>query len=67
MPAMSIPCGFTTGRLPIGLQLQGRYFDEARLLDVAHRYQQVTDWHWRTPLLQEREETRRNDAAEGVR
>ncbi|HSC23838.1 MAG TPA: Asp-tRNA(Asn)/Glu-tRNA(Gln) amidotransferase subunit GatA [Casimicrobiaceae bacterium] len=67
MPAMSIPCGFTPQRLPIGLQLQGRYFDEARLLDVAHRYQQVTDWHLRTPSLEEREQTRRNGAAERVR
>jgi aspartyl-tRNA(Asn)/glutamyl-tRNA(Gln) amidotransferase subunit A len=49
MPAMSIPCGFTSGALPIGLHLQGNYFDEARLLNVAHRYQQVTDWHLRTP------------------
>ena len=49
MPAMSIPCGFTTGRLPIGLQLQGNYFDEARILNAAHRYQQVTDWHLRMP------------------
>jgi len=49
MPAMSIPCGFTPDGLPIGLQLQGNHFDEARLLHVAHRYQQVTDWHLRTP------------------
>ena len=46
---MSLPCGFTAGGLPIGLQLQGNYFDEARILDVAHRYQQATDWHVRTP------------------
>jgi aspartyl-tRNA(Asn)/glutamyl-tRNA(Gln) amidotransferase subunit A len=49
MPAMSIPCGFTTDRLPIGLQIQGNYFDEARMLNVAHRYQQVTDWHLQSP------------------
>jgi aspartyl-tRNA(Asn)/glutamyl-tRNA(Gln) amidotransferase subunit A len=49
MPAMSIPCGFTSGSLPVGLQIQGNYFDEARLLNVAHRYQQVTDWHLRLP------------------
>jgi aspartyl-tRNA(Asn)/glutamyl-tRNA(Gln) amidotransferase subunit A len=49
MPAMSLPCGFTAGGLPIGLQLQGNYLDEARILDVAHRYQQVTDWHRRIP------------------
>ena len=48
-PALSVPCGFTRGGLPIGLQLQGDYFGEARLLDVAHRYQQTTDWHTRAP------------------
>jgi aspartyl-tRNA(Asn)/glutamyl-tRNA(Gln) amidotransferase subunit A len=50
-PALSIPCGFTRDGLPIGLQLQGNSFDEARLLDVAHRYQQATDWHLRAPAL----------------
>jgi aspartyl-tRNA(Asn)/glutamyl-tRNA(Gln) amidotransferase subunit A len=49
MPAMSIPCGFTSDHLPIGLQIQGDYFDEARILNVAHRYQQATDWHLRRP------------------
>jgi aspartyl-tRNA(Asn)/glutamyl-tRNA(Gln) amidotransferase subunit A len=49
MPAMSIPCGFTSDALPIGLQIQGNRFDEARLLNVAHRYQQATDWHLRVP------------------
>jgi aspartyl-tRNA(Asn)/glutamyl-tRNA(Gln) amidotransferase subunit A len=48
LPGMSIPCGFIDG-LPVGLQLIGRYFDEARLLNVAHRYQQVSDWHRQTP------------------
>ena len=48
-PALSIPCGFTRGGLPIGLQLQGDYFAEARLLDIAHRYQQATEWHLRAP------------------
>jgi aspartyl-tRNA(Asn)/glutamyl-tRNA(Gln) amidotransferase subunit A len=49
-PAISIPCGFDrNGLLPIGLHIQGNYFDEARILDVAHRYQQATDWHRRTP------------------
>ena len=50
-PAISIPCGFTAGGLPIGMQLQGRAFDEATVLDVAHRYQQATDWHQRIPAL----------------
>ena len=52
-PALSIPCGFTADGLPIGLHLQGNYFDEARLLDVAHRYQQATDWHARAPSMAE--------------
>ena len=50
-PAMSIPCGFTAGGLPIGLQLQGDYSSEARLIAVAHAYQQATDWHLRAPPL----------------
>ena len=48
-PAMSIPCGFDRNGLPIGLQIQGDYFAEARILDIAHRYQQATDWHRRVP------------------
>ena len=48
IPAMSVPCGFVDG-LPVGLQLMGNYFDEARLLNVAHQYQQATDWHKQTP------------------
>lgn len=51
LPGMSIPCGFGAGasgkQLPIGLQIIGNYFDEGRLLAVAHQYQQVTDWHQR--------------------
>ena len=50
-PAISIPCGFTRGGLPIGLQVQGDYFSEAAILNVAHRFQQATDWHMRSPLL----------------
>ena len=49
LPGMSIPCGFGAGGLPVGLQLIGNYFDEARMLNVAHRYQQATDWHLRMP------------------
>jgi aspartyl-tRNA(Asn)/glutamyl-tRNA(Gln) amidotransferase subunit A len=49
LPAMSIPCGFGAGGLPVGLQLAGDYFTEARLLNVAHQYQRATDWHARTP------------------
>jgi aspartyl-tRNA(Asn)/glutamyl-tRNA(Gln) amidotransferase subunit A len=50
-PALSIPCGFDRNGLPIGLQLQGDAFSEAMLLDVAHRFQQATDWHKRAPTL----------------
>jgi aspartyl-tRNA(Asn)/glutamyl-tRNA(Gln) amidotransferase subunit A len=48
LPGMSIPAGFVNG-LPVGLQIIGNYFDEARLLNVAHRYQQETDWHQQIP------------------
>ena len=48
LPGMSIPAGFV-GRRPVGLQLIGNYFDEARLLNVAHRFQLATDWHQRCP------------------
>jgi aspartyl-tRNA(Asn)/glutamyl-tRNA(Gln) amidotransferase subunit A len=48
-PAMSIPCGFDERGLPIGLQIQGDHFAEAKILNAAHRYQQVTDWHRRIP------------------
>ncbi len=45
VPGMSLPCGFTSNRLPIGLQLLGAPFDEARLLQVAHAYEQSQQWH----------------------
>jgi aspartyl-tRNA(Asn)/glutamyl-tRNA(Gln) amidotransferase subunit A len=48
LPGMSIPAGFIDG-LPVGLQIIGNYFSEARLLNVAHRFQQTTDWHRREP------------------
>ncbi len=48
LPGMSIPAGFV-GQRPVGLQIIGNYFDEARLLNVAHQYQQNTDWHVRMP------------------
>ncbi|WP_116368552.1 Asp-tRNA(Asn)/Glu-tRNA(Gln) amidotransferase subunit GatA [Parahaliea mediterranea] len=50
LPGMSVPAGFVDGK-PVGLQLIGQHFDEGRLLNVAHRFQQVTDWHNRTPEL----------------
>ncbi len=48
LPAMSLPCGFAAG-LPVGLQLIGPHFSEARMLNAAHRYQMETDWHLRAP------------------
>ncbi len=48
LPAMSLPCGLVDNK-PVGLQLIGNYFDEARMLNVAHRYQLGTDWHLRQP------------------
>jgi aspartyl-tRNA(Asn)/glutamyl-tRNA(Gln) amidotransferase subunit A len=49
VPALSMPCGFGGRGRPVGLQLIANYFDEARLLGAAHRYQSVTDWHRRVP------------------
>ena len=49
LPALSIPCGFDERGLPVGLQIMGPHFSEARLLAAAHRYQQDTDWHRRVP------------------
>lgn len=48
LPAISIPAGFIND-MPIGLQVIGNYFTEANLLNIAHQYQQVTDWHQQTP------------------
>ncbi len=56
LPGMSIPCGFgqgeKNGKRPVGLQLIGNYFSEAKLLNVAHRFQGATDWHLRQPADQ---------------
>lgn len=53
LPGMSIPCGFGQGeknsKRPVGLQIIGNYFAEAKLLNVAHQFQQATDWHTKTP------------------
>ena len=49
LPGMSIPAGFGADNRPVGLQLIGKYFDEARLLNAAHQYQQATDWHKKSP------------------
>jgi len=50
-PAISIPCGFTDDGLPIGLQLMAGWFEEPALLQVAHAYEQATEWHLRRPPL----------------
>ncbi len=50
-PAISVPCGFGTDDLPVGLHLAGRNFDESTVLRAAYAYQQATDWHTRRPPL----------------
>jgi len=49
LPGMSVPVGFGESGMPVGMQLLGNYFQEARLLNAAHRFQQATDWHARKP------------------
>ncbi|MEI8029903.1 MAG: Asp-tRNA(Asn)/Glu-tRNA(Gln) amidotransferase subunit GatA [Comamonadaceae bacterium] len=49
LPGMSIPVGFGAGHMPVGMQLIGNYLQEAKLLNVAHRFQQATDWHVAKP------------------
>jgi aspartyl-tRNA(Asn)/glutamyl-tRNA(Gln) amidotransferase subunit A len=53
IPGISLPCGFTTGTtpLPIGLQLLGPTFSEAKLLRIARMYESATDWHTRRPTF----------------
>ena len=51
VPAISVPCGFTSTGMPIGVQLAGRPFHEATVLRVAHAYEQATEWHTRKPPL----------------
>jgi aspartyl-tRNA(Asn)/glutamyl-tRNA(Gln) amidotransferase subunit A len=57
LPGMSVPCGFggATGQRPIGLQIIGNYFSEARMLQIADAFQRVTDWHQREPSKTENE------------
>jgi len=49
LPGMSLPCGFDRTNLPVGMQLIGDYFGEAKMLNVAHQYQLATDWHQQAP------------------
>ncbi|HCA27815.1 MAG TPA: Asp-tRNA(Asn)/Glu-tRNA(Gln) amidotransferase GatCAB subunit A, partial [Betaproteobacteria bacterium] len=51
LPGMSIPAGFGDDRRPVGLQIIGNYFAEAKMLNIAHQYQRQTDWHLQTPPL----------------
>lgn len=51
VPGLAFPVGFDAKGLPTGMQLMGRYFDEALLFRMAHAYQQVTDWHLKKPVL----------------
>ena len=51
LPALSVPCGFSSENLPIGLQIIGRPFDEATVLRIGHAYEAATEWHRRKPPL----------------
>jgi aspartyl-tRNA(Asn)/glutamyl-tRNA(Gln) amidotransferase subunit A len=49
LPGMSLPCGFGNNNMPVGLQIIGNWFGEAKMLNVAHQYQKATDWHMKFP------------------
>jgi aspartyl-tRNA(Asn)/glutamyl-tRNA(Gln) amidotransferase subunit A len=51
LPTISVPCGFSSSGLPIGLQISGNHFAESTVLSLAHAYEQATDWHKRRPTL----------------
>jgi aspartyl-tRNA(Asn)/glutamyl-tRNA(Gln) amidotransferase subunit A len=51
LPGLSLPCGFDSEGMPIGLQIIGKHFDEATMLRVAHAYEQSTEWHKEKPQL----------------
>jgi aspartyl-tRNA(Asn)/glutamyl-tRNA(Gln) amidotransferase subunit A len=51
LPAISVPCGFTTSGLPIGLQIVGAPFAESTVMALAHAYEDATEWHRRSPPL----------------
>jgi aspartyl-tRNA(Asn)/glutamyl-tRNA(Gln) amidotransferase subunit A len=50
-PAISVPCGYTSNDLPVGLQIIGKHFDEASVLKTAYAFEQATEWHKRKPVL----------------
>jgi aspartyl-tRNA(Asn)/glutamyl-tRNA(Gln) amidotransferase subunit A len=52
LPAISVPCGFTRGGLPVGLQLIGRAFNEATVLSIAFSYERANDWRARHPRIE---------------
>jgi Asp-tRNA(Asn)/Glu-tRNA(Gln) amidotransferase A subunit family amidase len=54
LPAISVPCGFTAAGLPIGLQIIGPHWGEARVVRLAHAYEQATDWHKQSPEIVEK-------------
>ena len=51
LPGMSIPAGFASNGLPVGMQLIGNYMQEAQILNIAHQFQQATDWHTHKPTF----------------
>ena len=51
IPAISVPCGFTSGGLPVGLMIAGPRFSEGKVLALAAAYERATDWHSRKPPL----------------
>jgi aspartyl-tRNA(Asn)/glutamyl-tRNA(Gln) amidotransferase subunit A len=52
LPALSLPCGFDAGSMPIGMQIIGKPFDEATILRIAYNYEQATEWHKRKPAVE---------------
>jgi aspartyl-tRNA(Asn)/glutamyl-tRNA(Gln) amidotransferase subunit A len=51
LPALSVPCGFSQDGMPIGMQIIGRGFGEAAVLNIGHGFQEITDWHTKAPSL----------------
>ena len=58
LPTISLPCGFTKSGLPVGLQISGPHWAEARVLALAAAFEQATEWHKRRPLLKIEGETK---------